>query len=62
MIKNSLFDKDFEFNVSYEQDTNTLVINSDNTGVRYYLEERSDLQLRIQNYIDFVIFENKGDE
>lgn len=61
--KEPLFDKDFEFNISYEQDTNTLVINSDNnTGVRYYLEEKSDLQLRIQNYIDFVIFENKGDE
>ena len=58
----SLFPDDFDLYVSYEKDTNTLVINSDNsTGVRYYLNEKSDIGIRTQNYIDYILFE-KGEK
>ena len=61
--KKPLFSKDFDISISYEQDTNSLVINSNNcTGVRYYLIEKTDLSQRVQDYIDYILFkegENK---
>ena len=57
-----LFSKDFDIIISYEQDTNTLVVNKTSnicTGVRYYLNDRSEVGLRVQNYIDYVMFEKE---
>lgn len=59
-----LFSKDFDISISYEQDTNTLVVNEESNnciGVRYYLNDKSELGLRVQNYIDYVMFE-KGNK
>lgn len=57
-----VYSKDFDISISYEQDTNTLFVNNDNcTGIRYHLNEKSDLGLRVQKYVDHVIFE-RGEE
>ena len=58
----SLYPNNFDLSISYEEDTNTLVINSDNCiGVRYYLNEKSDIGLRVQNYVDHILFKKDGE-
>ena len=53
----SLFSEDFDIDVSYEKNTNSLVINSGNcTGIRYYLGDKSEVGIRVQDYIDNVVF------